>query len=518
MEELREYLRPLLKWWWMLVLASLAAAVSSYVVVLQQPEIYQSRATIMVGNAITDPNPSSNQFYLAQQLAAAYAEFANRGQMSEAVKETLGLAQLPEYSVRSLPNSQMMEVAVVDTRPDRAQAVASALADQLLLLSPANSAGGDTTRDEFVDRQLDTLQQQIQEADLEIATLKEELGNLNSARQIADMESQIAAIESKRSQLQMNFADLLANTSEGAVNSLTIITPANLPVIPIGPNKVSTVLISALIGFSIAAAAAYILEYIGGTIETLDDVERLFPYDVIGVVGQIGKKDDVWSYVAENPRSPISEGFMNLVSSLELAQNGRDIKGILISSSMQGEGKSVISMNLALTLARLGRKVILVDLDLRIPTLNMVYDLKEKPGLSDYLDGERRVGDFLIQTENPNLRILTSGTPYDGANPLIMASNRISELLEALKDEADIIVYDAPPIFMAETSYMMNKVDGAILVVRPGFAKKQPVKAMLKHLGRIEANVIGIVANDVPGQKFGYYSGYYGYAYQGDNQ
>lgn len=493
------------------MLAALTAGISSYIVVSQQPNIYQANTTIMVGNAITDPNPSSNQFYLAQQLAAAYADFTNRGQVSEAVKQQLGLGALPSYSARAVPNSQLLDISVVDTDPARAQAVANALADQLLLLSPANSAGGDSKRDEFIAEQLDILQNQIEAADIEIAQLNEELGNLNSARQIAEVEAQIATLESKRSQLQANFADLLANTREGAVNSLAIITPANLPAVPIGPRKLVTVGISALIGLSLAVAAAYILEYLNGAIESIEDVESLLPFDVIGSIGNIREQDQIWSYVTSNPRSPITENFMNLVSSFELAKGGKDVQALLVTSSIQGEGKSVISMNLALTLARLERKVILVDLDLRIPTLNEVYDLKDKPGLSDYLLDSSSVKDYLLEMEIPNLRILNSGTPYEGANPLI-SSRKVDALIKELKKEADIVILDAPPLFMAETSYMLSKVDGALLVVRPGHAKKQPIRAMVKHLERIDANIVGIVVNDIAGQGFGYYGGYYGYA------
>ena len=493
------------------MIAAATAAISSFIVVQQQPEIYQANTTIMVGNAITAPNPSSNQFYLAQLLAAAYADFTNRGQVAEAVKQQLELSVLPSYSARAVPNSQLLEISVVDTDPARAQAVANAFAEQLLLFSPSNGTSSDSQRDEFIAEQLDTLQTQIEAADAEIAELNEELGDLNSARQIAEVEAQIVTLESKRNQLQANFADLIANTREGAVNSLTIITPANLPVAPIGPRKLVTVGISALIGLSLALAAAYILEYLNGTIESIEDMESLLPFDVIGSIGSIREKDQIWSYVTSFPRSPITESFMNLVSSLELAQNGKDVRALLVSSSIQGEGKSVISMNLALTLARLGRKVILVDLDLRIPTLNEVYDLKDKKGLSDYLQDGSPVKEYLLDMDIPNFRILTSGTPYEGTNPLI-SSRKVDSLIKELKKEADIVVLDAPPLFMAETSYMLSKVDGALLVTRPGHTKKQPVKAMIKHLERINANIVGVVVNDITGQQFGYYGGYYGYA------
>ncbi len=119
--DINELIAPLRRWWWLIVIATIVAAGASFYASLQQPPIFQSRATLMIGRTIDNPNPTSNQFNLEQQLAASYANIANREPLREATKTALGLDWLPEYSVSAVPNTQLIEIVVLDTNPQRAQ-------------------------------------------------------------------------------------------------------------------------------------------------------------------------------------------------------------------------------------------------------------------------------------------------------------------------------------------------------------------------------------------------------------
>src|SRR5215208_1599608 len=134
--ELSKYIFPLRKWWWLVAASTLIAAMFSSLSVLRQPTIYQARTTLMIGTTINDPNPSSSELFLGQQLAAAYADLANREILRTATKNALGMNQLPEYIARALPNTQLIEITVNDTSAERARTVANELANQLILLSP----------------------------------------------------------------------------------------------------------------------------------------------------------------------------------------------------------------------------------------------------------------------------------------------------------------------------------------------------------------------------------------------
>jgi len=111
--ELKTYFRPLIKWWWLLLAAALVAAVSSFVVLRQQPLLFQSRATLVVGRTVYEANPNGGDFYLNQQLASFYADLATREPVRDATQEALGLEWLPEYTARAVPNSLLIEILAI---------------------------------------------------------------------------------------------------------------------------------------------------------------------------------------------------------------------------------------------------------------------------------------------------------------------------------------------------------------------------------------------------------------------
>jgi capsular polysaccharide biosynthesis protein len=134
--ELNKYTFPLRKWWWLLAASTLIAVVFSSVSVLRQPKLYQARTTLLIGTTITDPNPSSNELSTGQQLAAAYADLANREIVSNATMKALNMDRLPAYVAQAIPNTQLVEITVNDVDPERASTVANQLAAQMILLSP----------------------------------------------------------------------------------------------------------------------------------------------------------------------------------------------------------------------------------------------------------------------------------------------------------------------------------------------------------------------------------------------
>src|SRR5215216_3553265 len=182
--DLNKYIFPLRKWWWLVVASTLIAAMFSSLSVLRQPNVYQARTTLMIGTTINNPNPSGNELFLGQQLAAAYADLANREILLNATKNALGMNQLPAYIARALPNTQLIEITVNDTDPQRAQIVANELAAQLMLLSPISSQSEDPGRQEFTNQLLNNLETQIKETEAQIEKLQEELADTFSAQQI----------------------------------------------------------------------------------------------------------------------------------------------------------------------------------------------------------------------------------------------------------------------------------------------------------------------------------------------
>ena len=257
--DLRGCLIPLRKWWWLIVAASVVATLGSFWATRQQAPIYRTRVTVMVGSAIENPNPNGNEFWLTQQLATTYADIVMRDPVRNGVMAKLSLTWMPEYSARVVPSTQLVELTVTDTDPQRAQAVANELANQLILISPTAPGREDQQRQQFISQQLSDLETNIQATQDEIDRKQAGLATLFSAAQIEDTRAQIASMENKLATLQYNYAALLANTQQGALNSINIIEPAALPSAPVGPNKLATILLATAIGLVLATAPAYLL-------------------------------------------------------------------------------------------------------------------------------------------------------------------------------------------------------------------------------------------------------------------
>jgi capsular polysaccharide biosynthesis protein len=262
--ELKAYFRPLIKWWWLLLSAGLVAAISSFVVMSRQPLVFQSRASLVVGNAVYQANPNAGDLYLNQQLANFYADLVRREPIRNATMQALGLQWLPEYSASTLPQSPVLEIVVSDNDPARAQAVANELANQLIQQSPTNDPESQQRR-EFVDGQLKIFEAEIIQLQQDINDKQTTLSGLTSARQIADTEADIASLEQKLSNIRSDYASLLASSDRGAGNTLTLIEPASFSSIPVGPATMMMVLMSTALALVIAAAAAYVIEYMDDT-------------------------------------------------------------------------------------------------------------------------------------------------------------------------------------------------------------------------------------------------------------
>jgi succinoglycan biosynthesis transport protein ExoP len=225
---LRQLIKPLLKWWWLIAASLLLAGVSSGLYTLRQPSTYMSRTTIMVGSSLLEPNPNSSDLFLASQLASAYVDIVQRSTVRIATQEALGLSRLPYYTARLVPNTQLIEVSVVDIDPTRAQAVAGELIRQLLRIGPSTQDTPDTPEHQaFIEDQLTEMEEGIKQTTAEIERIKAELTGMFSARQIRDAREQITALESKLSTLQANYGSLIANSRRGATNTIHLLEPAN---------------------------------------------------------------------------------------------------------------------------------------------------------------------------------------------------------------------------------------------------------------------------------------------------
>ena len=508
--DLNSYISPLRKWWRLLVAATLIAGVTSLIATLWQPNIYAARTTLIVGRSISDPNPDASELSLDSQLAATYAQIANREIIQNATKEALGLDWLPKYSVQAEQDSQLLEVSVTDTIPARAQAVANELANQLILKSPGYISPEEKDRQEFINTQLANFETQISANQQKLEQLQKQLGELNSAGQIAETQAEIDALQLKQNSLQETYATLLQSSNQGAANVIRVLVPAEVPVRPIAPNRPLIFVLACLGGFALAAGAAYLMENAANTVNTADEVKALLHVPVLANIPEV-KSEKRGVYVAQYPFSIAAEAFRSLRTSLEFESAASPFKSVLITSPGISEGKSTVATNLAFIMAQAGKKVALVGADLREPVMQELLDLPESKGLADLFIDSVKLDDVLITYKpdgNETILVLPSGTPPPNPAELLI-SNRMDKLLDELKERVDIVIVDSSPFIVADASILAAKVDAVLVVVRPEFTRKDAIVSMQEQVSRIGARIIGVVMNQVALNSRAY-SGYYG--------
>ena len=494
--DLNAYIKPLLKWWRLLLIATSIAIVGSSFSVYLQPEVYVSRTTLMIGRTILDPNPDSGQIFIATQLASIYADIANREPIQVKTMEALGITWLPAYQARVIPNTQLIEIAVTDTNPQRAQIIADELANQLILSSPATGATETGQRQEFIKQQLESLQLQILDTETRIEELQKSLAGLTSASQVANTENEISELNQKLISLRESYASFLANSQEGALNILSVVEPANLPSRSVGTNKLLIIVLAAAVGFSLAAGAAYLLEYIDRTIKTTTDVERVLNYPVIGYLSEMSENGNNATYFLDNPNTGMAESIRLLKSNLDFFGLDKPAKTILVTSPNQGNGKTTIAVNLALAMSQGDQKTVLVDADLRRPAVHAALKIPIKPGLTEVIKGDRTAQSAIKLWKKNKLQVIPAGGRLPNITE-ITGSKRIGSILNDLKEIFEVVIVDAPPLVISDAYNLASRVDGVILVIVPGQTRDEQARVMKEQLERAGATVIGVVFNKI---------------------
>ena len=221
----------------------------------------------------------------------------------------------------------------------------------------------------------------------------------------------------------------------------------------------------------------------------------------------------------DDPKSGISEQYRTIRTNLKFSFLDPDFKILAVMSALPSEGKSTVSANLAVTWAEEKKRVLLVDADLRRPTVHRTFKVSNRYGLSNIITSSSStvdISEMIDRTEVDNLDVLTSGpTPPNPAE--LLGSERLSQLLDFLREKYDFIILDAPPVdTVTDGQIVAARADGVALVTPQGIATKDAVMRAVKLLQRVNANILGVIMNRFTAQEAGgYYGGYYGNYYGG---
>ena len=332
-----------------------------------------------------------------------------------------------------------------------------------------------------------------------------------------------ARLERRREADEKLFSLLEQKHQEAQINELSqpgnviIIDGGIIPQFPSKPDRQRIVLIGLLIGAGLSLAFVFIKEYFSNSIKTPDDIENknINVLAWVPAVEELNKKNskEVELIVNEKPDSIASESFKSLRQRVQYSkiEEGSPLKTILVTSSMPVEGKTFVSLNLAGSFAQLGKKTLLLDLDLRKPRVHKIFKQHRKPGVIDYLFNQVQLQDIINRTEMESLYFISSGTISPNPSEMI-ASRSMKNFISELRDIFDIIIIDsAPMITVVDTEIISSLVDASILVVSANKTEFEPMQKAVELIQKSSKSFIGTVLN-----KFVYkngYSSYYKYYY-----
>jgi capsular exopolysaccharide synthesis family protein len=268
----------------------------------------------------------------------------------------------------------------------------------------------------------------------------------------------------------------------------------------------------------LAGGGALLIEYLDDTVKSPEELEASGLASLGGVARFHRPKTPQDNLVAgSGSRRHFSEAYRVLRTNVQFSTIDRPGQTLLVTSANPGEGKSTTAANLALVTAQAGKKVVLVDSDLRRPSLHRFFGLSNEQGLTNLLlSTQSSVDGYAQRTRFENLAVVTSG-PLPPNPSELLASRRLDSVLDNLKTEADVVVFDSPPILaVADASIIASKVDGTMLVVDSGKTRSPALQRARDTLTRSKTHLLGAVLNKLRRRGGGYYYYHYQYYYSSD--
>lgn len=348
-------------------------------------------------------------------------------------------------------------------------------------------------------------------------------------RQFPDLEGELQALEAQRTLDRDSYQYLLSQLYQAQITEAAASPYVEILDPSVGGSQIQgrgriNVFLGALLGLILGVGAAFFLEYLDRTVRTSSDVESLLGVPVLGVIprlrrleettesGSMGAPRGLPLIVAMDPLDPAAEAYRNLRMNLMfMSTEERPIRTVLFSSPGPSEGKSTTAINFAVMLAQQGQQVLVVDADLRRPSLHRAVDVLREPGLTNLLIGDADVREAVRPSVLPHLDFLPSG-PFPPNPSELLNAKAMGRLLETFEGRYDQIVIDSPPVLaVTDAAVLAAHTDGVVLVLRSGETEQRTAERSVEQLRRLGVRVFGAVLNEVSAASpdDGYYLQYY---------
>lgn len=486
--EIRNYLTVLWRRKWLIVLTMLTCVLVAAVGTYFTTPMYEASVTLWVPTA---REGSSETIYYdvnyADRLMNTYVKIATSGPLEGELAQRLGITALPTIKVEISPNTELMRIAVRDADPALAAKAANTLAELLIAkVKEADTVSGKSAED-LLGAQLAQIESELAQAQNDYQTTVAQ--NPQDAEKIAAASEALRVKQNTYGSLLLMYERTRAS-QKLSTRTIAVIEPAVVPLDPVSPSKLLNLALGMMVGLLGGVGVAFVAENFDTRLHSVEQIEQASRLPVLGNIPKFPTKPEGGALSAF---SPAGEAFRLVRTSL--MQSGGDAlpRTILITSAEPREGKSTLGAHLADTIAQAGYRTLIMDCDLRIPTLHKVFDLKNDRGVSSVLDGMCTAEEATQTTKSAGAAVLTSG-PLPPNPAELLGSPEMGRLLAEVASKYDVVLLDSPAMLaVTDAVILAAKVDGVILVVARGQARLRTVQRARELLSK--AKVLGVIVN-----------------------
>ena len=508
---LRDYIGVLWRRKWIILLVVVVATASAFYFSYRQPKLYQAYADLIYETPLNISNPLTGQSYT--DASQRDVELRSVGRVlaspdmqarADAILTEKGVA-VTGFGVSAAP---VQDTTGASTMSNIVARITTTSEDAQLAAAAANAYAG-----AFIAWRQERVLLQIGNG---IDALKKKLGSYEGA---AKLSTDYLVMQQRLQDLQ-----LLKATATG---NFRVLVPATVPETPVAPKPLRSAILGFAVGLFAGIGLAFLLEQLDSRLRDPAEVARILRRPILGRIPRISKKMLGESAVIAltHPDGHQAEAFRLLRTNLDFMRVDDDVKSIVVTSSAQGEGKSVTVANLAVTLAMGGKKVFIIDADLRRPRQHQYFGLENSVGLSTVVTGQTSLDDALhkvnlepVMGANEidfqswaggsealsRIYVLTSG-PLPPNPGEIVSSRRFATVVGTLAKEADIVLVDSPAMLaVGDAAALAALVDGLVFLVDMEKASRPMLAQAADQLMRLPCRSLGVVLR-VEGAKRGYY-------------
>ncbi len=490
--ELKTYFAIFWRRKWVIVFLTILTTLIAVTVSLLTEPTYRASTTIRVATiGGGTANFGNTDISYSQLLMQTYVAILGSGSLGVEVQNQLELEKYPSISAELIPSTELMRINAEATDPIVARDIANVAAQVLISKSRELYSGGGETTQDILAKQLSQIEEELNQVRSDYEQLLAE--SPGDGSRLTALSQSIALKERTYGTLLEQYEYARVNEVLRA-NAVSIVDYAYAPGQPSKPRTELNLVLGVLVGLVGGAGLSLVLENFDTTLYSTKQIEAVSELPTIGKIPSLKEPMGVIHF--ENGYQPQLEAFRRLRTNILASDAATAIPHLLlVTSAERGEGKSTIAANLAVTIAQSGRRVVLVDGDMRRPTLHQVMEHPNKRGLSDVLLGNIPLTEAIQESTFSRLFLLTSG-PLMPNPPELLGSKRMASIFDKLKEEFDIIIIDTPALLsVTDAAVLVPYADTVVLVVAVLHSRRESILAVRQELSYVNVRSVGVVIN-----------------------